>query len=49
MFYCKFPEICKNNFFIEHIQVTAFELSFANPRKKSEGTSLVKFLQSWRN
>ena len=42
MFYCKFSEICKHNFFIEHIQVTVFELSFANPRKKSEGTSLVK-------
>ena len=25
---------------------TAFGLSFVNPGKKSEGTSLVKFLQS---
>ena len=46
MFFCKFSEISKNNFFIEHIWVTAFGLSFVNPRKKSEGTSLVKFLQS---
>ena len=30
----------------EHIRATAFGLSFVNPGKKSEGTSLVKFLQS---
>ena len=46
MFFCKFFEISKNNFFIEHIQATAFGLSFVNPRKKSEGISLVKFLQT---
>ena len=33
-------------FFIEHIWVVAFGLGFVNPRKKSERTSLVKFLQS---
>ena len=31
---------------MQHIRATAFGLSFVNPRKKSEGTSLVKFLQS---
>ena len=48
IFFCKFSEISRNNFFIiiEHIRATAFGLSFVNPRKKSEGTSLVKFLQS---
>ena len=44
--FCEFSEISRNNFFIEHIWATAFGLSFVNPRKKSEGTSLVKFLQS---
>ena len=46
MFFCKFSEISRNNFFIEHIRATAFGLSFVNPRKKSEPTSLVKFLRS---
>ena len=45
MFFCEFSEISMNNFFIEHIRATAFGLSFVNPRKKSGGTSLVKFLQ----
>ena len=47
MFFCKFSKISKNNFFIEHIWATAFGLSFVNPRKKSKGTSLVKFLQPY--
>ena len=46
MFFYKFSKISKNNFFIEHIWATAFGLSFVNPRKKSERTSLVKFLHS---
>ena len=46
MFFCEFSEISRNNFFIEHIWATAFGLSFVNPRKNFEGTSLVKFLQS---
>ena len=46
MFFCEFPEISTNNFFIENIRGTAFVLSFVNPRKKSEATSLIKFLQS---
>ena len=46
MFFCKFSKISRDNFFIEHIQVTVFGLSFVNPRKNSEGTSLGKFLQS---
>ena len=46
MFSCEFCEISRNNFFIERIGATAFELSFVNPRMKSEGTSFVKFLQS---
>ena len=46
MFFCKFSEISKNSFFIEHIRATAFGVSFVNPRKKFEWTSLVKFLQS---
>ena len=46
MFFCEFPEISTNNFFIENIRATAFVLSFVNPRKKSEATSLIKFLQS---
>ena len=44
--FCKFSEIPKNNFFKKHIQATVLGLSFVNPRKKSEGASLVKFLQS---
>ena len=36
MFFCEFPEISTNNFFIENIRATAFVLSFVNPRKKSE-------------
>ena len=35
MFSCEFYEISRNNFFIEHIGATAFELSFVNPRMKS--------------
>ena len=46
MFFCEFPEISRNNFFIEHIRATAFVLSFVYPRKKSEATILIKFLQS---
>ena len=46
MFSCEFSEFSRNNFFIEHFWATAFVLSFVNPRKKSKGTSLVKFLQS---
>ena len=47
MFFCEFSDISRNNFFIEHIRPTAFGLSLVNPRKKSEGTSLVKFLHSY--
>ena len=43
MIFCEFLEISWNNFFIEHIWVNAFGLSSV---KKSEGTSLVKILQS---
>ena len=46
MLFCEFSEISRNNFFVEHIRATAFGLSFVTPRKKSEGTSLVKFLRS---
>ena len=46
MFFCEFSEISRKNFFIEQIRATAFGLSFVNPRKNSEGTSLVEFLQS---
>ena len=35
MFSCELYEISRNNFFIEHIRVTAFGLSFVNPRRKS--------------
>ena len=43
MIFCEFLEISWNNFFIEHIWVNAVGLSSV---KKSEGTSLVKILQS---
>ena len=43
MFSCEFCKISRNNFFIVHIQGTAFGLSFV---KVCEGTSLVKLLQS---
>ena len=43
MIFCEFLEISRNSFFLEHIWVTAFGLSSV---KKSEGTSLVKILQS---
>ena len=35
IFSCEFCKISRNNFFTEHIQATAFGLSFVNPRKKS--------------
>ena len=57
MFFWEFSEISRNNFFYRthsgdcfwikfYIWATAFGLNFVNSRKKSEGTSLVKFLQS---
>ena len=38
MFFCEFSKISRNSFFIEHIQVNAFGLSFVDPRTKFEGT-----------
>ena len=35
MFSYEFCKISRKNFFIEHIRMTAFGLSFVNPRKKS--------------
>ena len=47
MLFCKFSKISRDNLFVEHIWATPFGLSFVNPRKNSEGTDLVKFLQSF--
>ena len=49
MFFCKFHEISKNNFFIEHIRVTAFGLSFVNPGMKSAEISLEKISLKEKN
>ena len=43
-----FSKFLGTTFFLEHIRATAFGLSFVNPRKKSERTSLAKLGQSFR-